>query len=495
MCTSKILFLFSNLILTLFILPAEAQVETIELSMEQCISFAIVGSTDSKIAITQKHRSDWQYRSYLAETRPGVILEATLPAYNNIITNVLQNDGTYKYLPQTNMELYTGLAVSQNIGLTGGKVFLRSDLYRFDLLGDSSKTTSYLSSPLYIGINQPLFGFNQYKWKKKIEPALYYESQLQYVENLEEIRVKTVGLFFNALTIQQQLLNLELNSLNNDTLYGIGKERFRIGAISETELMQLELQSLKANNELESRKITLKNQLRQLQVYLKMDNSVKLQLIIPDITPFVQINEAIALSEAWKNRPEPLAFNRRVIESKMKLDQAKKERGLNMNLYATYGITQDAAVLSDAFKNFDNQKIATLGLSLPILDWGEAKGRIKMAQSELDLENEKIEQEKNAFDQQIRQKVDEFNEQQLQLGLLKKSVQIANKSYYLIKQRYLSSQISLLELFTAQSDKDQAELALIDGIRNYWLLYYEIRQFTLYDFVKNSKIEYSASVY
>lgn len=485
--------LFFSLALSVFTSRVEAQVNTMQVSMDQCISFAIGGSTDSKIALTQKHRSDWQYRSYLAETRPGIMLEATLPAYNNIITNVLQNDGTYKYLPQTNMELYTGLSISQKLGLTGGSVFLRSDLYRFDLLGDTSKTTSYLSSPLYIGINQPLFGFNQYKWKKKIEPALYSESQLQFIENMEEIRVKTVRMFFDALTIQQQLTNLESNSLNNDTLYSIGKARFRIGAISETELMQLELQSLKSNNDLESKKITLKNQLRQLLVYLKIDNSVILQLIIPENAPFVQIDEGIALNEAWKNRPEPLSFNRRLLESQMKLDQAKKESGLNMNLYASYGVTRDAAVISDAFRNFDNQKVATLGLSLPILDWGEAKGRIKMAQAELELENVRIEQEKNAFDQLIRQKVDEFNEQQLQLSLLKKSVQIANKSYNLIKKRYLSSQISLLELYNAQSDKDQAELALIDGIRNYWQLYYEIRQITLYDFIKNSKIEYAAT--
>lgn len=478
------LVLFSLAIL-LLILPVKAQVNKLALSLEQSISLAIEVSIDSRISITQKQRSAWQYHSYLAETRPGVTLEATLPNYSNTISNVLQNDGTYKYLPQSNIQFYTGLSVSQKIGLTGGNIFLRSDLYRFDLLGNKSKTTSYLSSPLYIGISQPLFGFNQYKWKKKIEPVLYHESQLQYIENQEEIRVKTVGMFFDALTVQQQLLNFELNSLNNDTLYAIGKERFRIGAIFETELMQLELQSLKANNELERKKMTLKNQLRQLTIYLKMDNSVSLKLLTPDDIPSIQLDEAIALSEAWKNRVAPLAFNRRLSESKMKLDQARKESGLNMNLYATYGITRNAAILSDAYKNFDNQKVVTLGLRLPILDWGEAKGRIKMAQSELDLENEKIEQEKNAFNQQIRQKVDEFNEQQLQLNILKKNMQIANKNYYLIKKRYLSSQVSLLELFTAQSDKDQSELAMIEGIRNYWQLYYEIRQLTLYDFINN----------
>lgn len=481
-----------SLVLSMLILPVNAQFKKTELGLEQSISIAIDVSTDSRIAITRKSRSAWQYRSYLAETRPGIRLDATLPNYNSSITNVLQNDGTYKYLPQSNMQFYTGLSVMQKVGLTGGNVYLRSDLYRFDLLGDKSNVTSYLSSPLYIGINQPLFGFNQYKWRKIIEPVLYQESQLQYVENMEAIRVRTVDMFFNALTVQQQLLNLELNSLNNDTLYAIGKERFRIGAIFETELMQLELQSLKANNELERKKITLKNQLRQLMVYLKMDNTVSLQLLIPDEVSFIKMDEAIALREAWKNRLAPLAFNRRLMESKRNLDQAKGS-GLNMNLNATYGITRNAATLSNAYKNFDNQKMATLGLSLPILDWGEAKGRIKMAQAELDLENEKIEQEKNTFNQNIGQKVDEFNEQQLQLNILKKSTQIANKSYYLIKKRYLSTQVSLLELFTAQSDKDQSELAMIEGMRNYWQLYYEIRQLTLYDFINNRKIEYVKS--
>lgn len=172
----------------------------------------------------------------------------------------------------------------------------------------------------------------------------------------------------------------------------------------------------------------------------------------------------------------------------MQLDKAKKQSGLNMNIYANYGITKNADKLNDLYNNFENQKIATIGVSLPILDWGEAKGKIKMAEAELELEKEKIEQEKNEFRQLIKQKVREFNLQQKQIKILFHSLAIAKRNFELNKQRYLASQCPLLELIASQNEKDLAEQALIEGKQKMWILFFEIRNITLYDFIENKKL-------
>lgn len=48
-------------------------------------------------------------------------------------------------------------------------------------------------------------------------------------------------------------------------------------------------------------------------------------------------------------------------------------------------------------------------------------------------------------------------------------------------------------LINAQNEKDLAQLAIIEGIRNYWLLFYEMRHLCLYDFVNQQKIKYAVS--
>lgn len=464
-----------------------AQNKMQELSLEQVIAMAINNSIDIHIAKTKQKRSEWQYHSFLASQKPLVSLDATAPAYTSRISNVQQNDGTYKYLHQSNLQIFSGLSISQKITSTGGSVFFSSDFYRFDVFS-SKHQTSFLNSPFYFGINQPVFDFNPGKWNKKLEPTIYKETQLQYIEQSELIKVKAVELYFEALSIQQLLKNLEFNSHNSDTLFEIGKERIRIGSISESELMQLEISALKAKNEWDKHLNMFKNRIEQLLLFLNHEITDSIYLQVPEQLSFSEIDENKAIIEALANRHEPITFYRRLLEMQMQLDKAKKQSGLNMNIYANYGITKNADKLNELYNNFENQKIATIGVSLPILDWGEAKGKIKMAEAELELEKEKIEQEKNEFRQLIKQKVREFNLQQKQIKILFHSLAIAKRNFELNKQRYLASQCPLLELIASQNEKDLAEQALIEGKQKMWILFFEIRNITLYDFIENKKL-------
>jgi len=82
-------------------------------------------------AIVAKHRfraAYWQNRTYVAELRPNLTLTGTIPQFSRSIIRYQNADGSYTYIEENSNTTSLGLSLSQNIGLTGGQIFVRSDL-------------------------------------------------------------------------------------------------------------------------------------------------------------------------------------------------------------------------------------------------------------------------------------------------------------------------------------------------------------------------------
>ena len=129
-----------------------------------------------------------------------------------------------------------------------------------------------------------------------------------------------------------------------------------------------------------------------------------------------------------------------------------------------------------------------LGIQVPILDWGLTRGKIKLAESDRDLERTAVQQEMIDFDQQIFLKVMQFNMQRNQLAIAAKSDTVAVKRYEVTKQRYLIGKIGIIDLNLAQTEKDNAQQGYIAALSSYWRSFYELRKLTLYDFVAGRRI-------
>ena len=129
-----------------------------------------------------------------------------MPDFSRTISPVIQPDGTTAFRQVAINNSALNLSLSQGIGLTGGEVFVRSQVQRFDDFDRKQK--SYNSNPAIIGISQPLFGYNALAWNKKIEPLRYEESLKKYVEDRETISLTATERFFDLLL---QQVNAEIS--------------------------------------------------------------------------------------------------------------------------------------------------------------------------------------------------------------------------------------------------------------------------------------------
>jgi len=468
-------------------LQAFSQDNVTELTLEDAIKIA---REQSPGALMAKHRfrsSYWQYRSYKAGYLPSLTVGGNLPTFDRSFQQVLLPEGQV-LLENRSASWSANASINQRIGPTGGQVFLSSNLRRLDNFTDSVTYTQYMSTPINIGYNQPIFKYNAFKWEKKIEPMKYKEAKKKYLEDMEQVSMNATNYFFNLLLAQIQLNIAEINLANYDTIYKIAKGRYNLGTIAENELLQLELEFLRAGSTLEDAKINVENVMYQFKSYLRIKDDQPVKLIPPDnITPF-EVDPSKAIAEARANNSKALGFDRRLIEAEQSVNMAKMNGRFDMDLYAVYGLTQRSAKFNEVYNNAIPEQKLTVGVTLPIIDWGVARGKIKMAESQRELIQTQVEQDQIDFDQEIFLKVAKFNMQDEQVIISAKADTVAKKSYEITKARYLIGKINVTDLNIAQKNTNTSTSSYINTLRTYWTSYFEIRKLTLFDFEKGLPI-------
>lgn len=468
-------------ILIVISLAINAQTAVNKLTLQEVLDLA---KEQSPRAIQAKHQfraAYWEYRSYKAEYLPSVTFIGTLPGFSRQIVKHQNNEGVYSYVEENTNSISGGLTLKQNIGLTGGEVFIESNLERTDIFGDN-QTTSYLSVPIRIGFRQELFGFNQLKWNKKIEPLKYLEAKRNYLDALESISYEATGIFFDLILAQQNLVTAKLNYANSDTLYKIAKGRYNIGTIAENDLLQMELRFLNSGNDVNDAEVDLQLKKFKIKSFLGLNDQFDIELVIPNEFPKLTLNHEKVLAQAKQNNPLILSYERDFIEAQKRVAEAKAQRGFSASLYANYGLTKSAAVFDEVYVDPIDQQRVNVGVTIPILDWGLGKGRVKMAQSNMEVTRTVVQQKVIDFEQDVFLEVMRFNQQDNQLLIAAKADTISQLRYNVTKERFLIGKIDVLDLNVAQSERDQAKQKYIQYMRSYWQNYFNMRRRTLYDF-------------
>ena len=459
-----------------------------KITLADAITIAQKQSPDYKTNLNRNEASYWRFRNYKARFLPQLRLDVTLPEFSNSTKRQTNDAGQDVFVNQNQLLLAGGLSLSQNVSFTGGTFSLYSNLEKVDLYGNNN-ITNYSIVPFSIRYRQNSLFYNSFKWDKKIEPLIYEESKRNFIENMEQISITTCVRYFSLLKAQIQLKFSQKNVSNKDTLYQISQGRFRNGKIAESELLQMELSLLNSENEVTTNTIELKRSSQEIARYLELD-SENLELRVPDELALFDVDVNKAIQEAQSNRKAVIEFRRRRLQAENNLARAKGNNKLEISLVANLGISQNDSDFDNLFNNYNKQQYVALNLGIPIIDWGVSKSERKMAEADLNLTNNNIEQDKEAFEQEIYLHVLNWSSKRDFLTTSQKAKDIADKSYEITKKRYFLGKVTITDLNISQEKKDQAMVRYLNSLQDFWIDYYVLRQLTLYDFINNKKIEF-----
>ena len=460
--------------------------EVMELTLQQTIRHAQKQSPDAQSARHSFRSSYWNYRYYRANYLPNLTLTST-PYLDRAINKVTLGDGSVKFVEQNLLSTNLTLSLTQNVPWTGGTFFVETSAQRIDLFSDNSH--SYQTSPVNIGYTQSLFGYNSLKWNRRIEPVRYREARKRYVETLELVAAAATEKFFALATAQSNYEIASTNYANADTLYIYARGRYDIGTISENEMLQLEINKLTEETNRMNARIEVDNAMQELRSYLGIQQDVELKVRIEDFVPDLQIDLNEALLLAAQNSPDIENMQRRKLESESTVSQARANAGLKADIYLRFGLTQTADRWKNAWRNPMDQQYVSLGISLPILDWGRGKGQVRVAKSNRDLVHTQVEQDKTDFDLNIRKLVKQFNLQAQRVHIAARTDATAQRRADVARRLYLLGQSTILDLNASITEKDSARRNYVTALYDYWSLYYTLRSLTLYDFGQDQPLE------
>lgn len=472
-----------------FLLPAtkSAAQEIKKLTLSQVISIAEEQSPQAMIAKHRFRSSYWQFRSYQAQFRPSLTLRGTIPAYSDGFDRVYNsNTNEYNYVAKNTITDNASLSLSQSIGFSGTTISLQSDFLN---LYDFEKTKrTYTTTPVSVRINQPIKQYNSLKWQTKIEPLKYAAAKKTFLGNIEDVHSTAVQYFFSLALAQINKQIAVMNLSNSDTLYRIANGRYNLGTIAEEDLLQMQLSYLNAVTDSKTADMNLRDREIRLRSFLGYNQNVRLELILPDTVPDLQIDAKEVLDLAMANNPDIVTQQLNILNAQSTVAQARAAKGLNASLNASLGLSTSGSDLKYSLQNPSQSQSVNIGFTLPILDWGKGKGNYKMAQSSLELTQVQAQQAIVDFQQNLALDVEQFNLQKNQVSIAAKSDTVAMRMFEVTKQRFLIGKIAILDLNNADTKKDQNRRAYVQALQNYWNYFYNMRSYALYDFLNRKPL-------
>ena len=461
--------------------------QTTTITLQEAFEIAKEQSTDALSARNQFLSSYWQYRNYRADLLPNVVLSGTTPNLSRSLSAYQKENGTYGFVKNNMLSEDLTLSVTQNVPFTGGNFSIQSQLQRIDQLGEDTKT-GYLSVPFSFTLQQPLFTARTLRWAMRIEPERYKEAKQQYQVDIENIHLKTISYYFDLLLAMTNLDITKINSANAYKLFDIAQGKRSLGLISQNELYQLELGKINADAALISAQQNYDNKILSLLNFLRIESKESLQPVIPETYSNPDITLAQVMETAYKNNPVNHTMQRRLLESQLRIDAAKADRGFQADLYVSLGYTGSDLTLPNSYRHLQNRQIVNLGIRIPVLDWGKGKGRVKLAESEREVVKSQVEQTRLDFDRTIVLSVSQFQDQSRLVSLAQQADSIAQLRYETAFQTFVMGTINVLDINAAQVERDNAKRKYINELYFSWLYYYNLRQITLFDFENNSSI-------
>ncbi|MHC1780741.1 MAG: TolC family protein [Bacteroidales bacterium] len=465
------------------------QKHKITLSLEQVIETARDQSPNALVAKHNFLANYWSYRSYKAQFLPSLKLTANLGQYDRSL-RALQNSetGEINYIANNNLRNSLSLSVNQNIPLTGGKISLSTNLNRLDQFSPFESKT-YSSIPISLNYDQPLKAFNTLKWDKIIEPKSFEKAKRVYLESLEDINIQAVNLFFNVLSAQMNREMARKKYASTELSLKIAEERFSIGGpISKNELLQLRLGLYNAKLEIGDSETNYDMSVLRLRTFLGFNDNVEIVLSAPGEVPEVQLEFNDVYNRALENSSTTISNELTLLNAQQSVAQAKASNGLQASLFAQFGLTQKGSELSSAYKNPMDQEIIGLSLSLPILDWGLGKGKVKLAQSREEVVRTQLEQQVTQYREDMLIKVLEFNKMNTKCNTSSQADSIARLRYEIASEKFKNGTLSVLELNSAQTDMDNSASRYISEVGKFWQNYYTIRKLSLYDYLTKKQV-------
>lgn len=468
---------------------AAAQSATVRrLTLEDAVAIAQKQGLSMRMATEVLESAQWRERSFYGRLLPSVSLTGNAVNLDHGINSITLPDGSTQYIGQSNNQSFAQVTMSQPLLFSGGAVSVSTYLSRTDQFGNLNRQ-SWQSTPVNIGISQPLFQPRQMLWDKRQQDATTALVHTVFLESREDVALAAVDAFFTLYAADVTTRNAAANASISDTVLRVNRQRYSAANLTQMELGRSELSALRARIDLDNSQIVRDRAEAALRRILKLDDGIPISIVAPEAIPLVAIDPAVAVAEALRNGSTDDQIALDSITVLRATETARFANGLNANLNGGIGFNQTAPDLSNAYQSPLGKQRLSLSVQMPLIQWGSGHAAVEAAKSTQAWAATTARVKRELVAEEARFAALQTTQAMRALGLSAKADTLAATQFAIARAQYAAGNITLTEYLLAQQDKDNGVASHVLALRTFWMQYYALRRITLFDFIKGKRIE------
>ena len=483
--------------LALTVLTAKA--DTYLLTLQASIDLAKEKSYTMRNLKEDLKIAEYNLKSATSSLKTHIDFSLTMPEFNQTVRTWDDTTGVSFYSIKR-MD-YGGMVTVNQPLITNGNIYWETGLNSYDDFYNQDRSATFNTR---LRLRQPidaLYGYNAIRSSLK-SARLDYERTNKSLRREElNLEYRVSSSYYNLLSLQRSteiaLLDYERQTEANE----IAQNKYASGLIREVDALQMEVDLAEAQNSYEMALINQESALNSFKELLGIELTDSVVLKDDLQYTIVTVDADKAVEYALKNRTEIRERDIAIEQQEMSIRQRKAEgmvrgyfdayvqkTGTSMgDIDTPYGRTihTSATDFADRPINYG----VGITVSVPLLDWGENKARVRAAEARQRQNHLAKEELERTIETEIRNSVAQLNNNLKRLQLLEKNVTIAEKSFAITLQRFTDGDIDSQTLALERNRLNSAYRNHLSAYIAYQLNLADIMRKTLYDFEKGREIE------
>lgn len=278
----------------------------------------------------------------------------------------------------------------------------------------------------------------------------------------EEAMSLVASHYINTICNHEYLSAAEAKLVRDTQLLKLAKDKRMAGTATELDIMQAEVELLKAQENLETAKFDTINALLQLTntLGIELNSTVTLTEKLSFI-PVTPIGFDDALSLAFKRRPDLIRQLQHEMVAFRKKGAAVASLLPKVEAFGDYG---------DSGRDIDSATevwSAIVQVNIPAWDSFKRHGDIKQSRSKLAQEKNHTLNLKRSIETEIKVGLESLRSKQNYVRIAQESLQLKEKELQLVNDKYKTGTATITQVIDAQSQLSDAEYQVVQKLYDY----------------------------
>jgi len=462
------------------------------LSLEDALKIAAENNPEIRQAKLNLERSQHYYDASKAALKTQVNLRLTPLTYSKdkmYVTSGIGSSGwqTYKTITSSGY-----LSIYQPIKWTDGTLRLTSGINWQKAEQESPWYQNYSSESfgnnLYLSYYQPIFTYNRIRLElKELElqlenASLYYGIQKLWLEKM--VTQEFCYIYYDRIVLE--VMKEALDFLEQS--YEVIKQRADTVIVAEEELFQTEVSLAIKQSGLRNNQIVYNNALDRFKVLIGIPIAEELDIIADINKKDVIVDREKAIDHGTKHRLELRQREIYIEESLFQLIRSSALNEFRGSIDLSYRLADSDEQFIDTFDKPSQDQRISLSLEIPLFDWGRRKSYIKAAETTVESNKIRAEDERNEIIIGIRQAYRQFENQIAQIEITSKSSKKAEATFKKFFEHYKTGNLPGVMLKIYLDQYSYQKLAYTMALIQYRLALLDLKIQSLWDFERNQQL-------